>query len=94
MALFLSSARNEASENSCKISLLAERHIESYRIWMFALLRDRPTLSERVHMGACEQCGSAFNASIGVTTLDRPETGTLPSTGGNSRKGDHASRAA
>ena len=94
MALFLSCTRDELAENTGKFSLLPEDHIETYRIWMFALLRDRPTRSESAHINVCEQCGSVFNASLGVNTLRGPENDTVPSTGGVPRKGDNSSRAA
>ncbi|HET9218479.1 MAG TPA: hypothetical protein VFR18_15960 [Terriglobia bacterium] len=94
MALFLSSTRDEFVGNTRKFSLFPQDHLETYRIWMFALLRDRPTRSESTHMNVCEQCGSVFNASLGVTTLREPEKDTVPSTGGVSRKGNDSSRAA
>ena len=94
MALFLSCTRDEFAGNTRKFSLLPEDHIETYRLWMFALLRDRPNRSESAHIDACEQCGTVFNASLGVTTLRGPENDTVPSTGGLTRKGDHSSRAA
>ena len=85
MALFFSSTREESAGNTRKFSLLPENHIETYRIWMFALFRDRPTRWESGHINACELCGSVVNARPGVTTLSGLEHDMVP---------DHSSRAA
>jgi hypothetical protein len=54
-----------------KISLAGPAHVKMSRIWMFAMLKDWPTLTERAHIAACEPCESAFKAAIGVSSFGK-----------------------
>jgi hypothetical protein len=72
MPLFLSHLTDDDSaKKTAKISLAASPHVKMYRIWMFAMLKDRPTAAERQHIGECDACGGAFRASLGVSSFGK-----------------------
>ena len=72
MALFLSPINNDSSATQTpKVFLTVPAHVKMSRIWMFAMLKDRPTPAEREHITVCEPCGRAFRAALGVSSFGK-----------------------
>ena len=67
MSLFLSASLSGSETGTTRFSLVSEAHIKIYRIWMFAMSKDRPTSAERQHISACVQCGDAFRLAFDVS---------------------------
>jgi hypothetical protein len=88
MAFFLSPLTdNDSVTPTAKFSL--PMHMKMYRIWMFAMLKDRPSPAETAHIKACQACGQAFRAALGVSSFGKksmdqqPRVSQPPANSGN-----------
>jgi hypothetical protein len=94
MALFLSPlSDNESAIQAPKISLAGPTHVKMSRIWMFAMLKDRPTLAEKAHITVCEPCGSTFRAALGISSFKGLKDQQLRATDPPSSPGKDVPRA-
>ena len=92
MSLFLSAVVSTSESEPARSSLVSEAHIKIFRLGMFAMFNDYPTLAERQHIRDCAKCGEAFRLAVGVTDftgpLDEPRD-TLTSSSVRERTNDH-----
>jgi len=75
MAAFLSPLSDKDSAiQTPRISLGGVAHVKMSRLWMFAMLKDRPTLAEREHIRVCATCEGAFRAALGISSFSKRST--------------------
>jgi hypothetical protein len=95
MALYFSALDDDFGDDRPHFSLSRTFHLKTYRIWMFALMKDQPNATERDHIVNCDPCGRAFRSALGISGYThaakpkREEDKPQPETG----EGNETSRA-